>query len=153
MIGSGEAADAEKATELPESADKSARLSSSDLLKRMQKRNRLLGVPSDRSSNEDARSSLQAVNEEETFIMGSDSAPLEFAPDVDYKTILDDLRSYVAFRGVVPGQVSTQDLLDEFNVKLPPRSAPIFRAFLKELCDFHRDVNGQGMWQLKPEFR
>lgn len=81
------------------------------------------------------------------------SAPLDFATGVDYQSMMEDIRSYVAFRGLVPGQATTTDLLEEFNGKLPPRGAPLFRALLGRLCTFTRDVNGQGVWQLKTEFR
>lgn len=118
--------------------------SSGDLLSRMKARNRLLGLPEEDSA-------FRPANEEESLIL--DTAPLEFATGVDYQSMMDSIRSFVAFRGVIPGQVSTTDVLNEFDGKLPVRGAPLFRALLNQLCTFTRDVHNQGIWQLKPEFQ
>ena len=123
----------------------------------MQSRNRLLGLPSsgagnDEDDSDDDETALGTAREEEALI-SSTTVPLEFATGVNCESMMEDIRSFVAFRGVVPGQVSTADLLNEFNGQLPPRGAPLFRALLSRLCNFSRDVNGQGLWQLKPEFR
>lgn len=130
----------------------STAFSSQDLLNRMANRNRLLGLP-EASDDEDSNSSFQSPNEEENLILNTHKSPLEFAPEVDYRTMMDDIRNFVAFRGVNPGQVYTDDLLAEFNEKLPLRGAPLFRALLSQLCTFSRDVHNNGIWQLKPEFQ
>ena len=131
-----------------------APVSSQDLLARMMARNRLLGVSPNACQSEDGRhSSLQTeASAEEDLILNSHSVALEFSSGVDYKTLLDDIRNFVAHRGTVPGQVSTGDILSEFDGKLPPKSAAIFRALLRELCTFSRDVHGQGVWQLEAQF-
>ena len=121
-----------------------AGFSSQDLLTRMKTRNRLLGLPT--------VTQLQSTNEEEHLILNS-STPLEFATDVDYKSMLDDIRNFVAFRGLTPGQVTTTDILAEFNGKLPAGGVPLFRALLKQICTFSRDVHEKGIWQLNSEFR
>lgn len=126
-------------------------LASSDLLSRMQGRNRLVGLAE--PDNENDQDSLQAIAIEEPLILNSQPAPLEFASGVDYRTMMDNVRSFVAFRGVVPGLVTTSDLLAEFNGNLPPKGAPLFRALLNQLCMFTRNGNGEGVWQLKPEFQ
>jgi len=118
--------------------------SSQDLLNRMKTRNRLLGLPT--------TTQFQSPDEEEHMILNS-TTPLEFATDVDYKSMLDDIRNFVAFRGQTPGQVTTNDILTEFNQKLPTGGAPMFRALLKQICTFSRDVHNQGIWQLNPEFQ
>lgn len=127
-------------------------LSSQDLLSRMQARNRLLGLP-DNSADDCTGSFFRSANEEESLILETQSAPLEFATGVDYHTMTENIRSFVAFRGVTPGQVTTTDILNEFDGKLPLRGAPLFRALLNQLCSFTRDVHNQGIWQLKPEFQ
>ena len=119
-------------------------LSSSDLLDRMKMKNRLLGLPGEDSV-------FLSANEEESLIL--DTTPLEFATGVDYHSMMENIRSFVAFRGVVPGQVLTTDILGEFDGKLPARGAPLFRALLNQLCTFTRNVHNQGIWQLKPEFQ
>lgn len=118
----------------------------------MQARNRLLGLPGS-AANEPNDSAFRAANEEESMILQTDAAPLEFAVGVDYHTMTEEIRSFVAFRGVTPGQAFTTDLLNEFDGKLPLRGAPLFRAILNQLCTFTRDVHNQGIWQLKPEFQ
>ena len=128
-------------------------MSSRDLLSKMQARNRLLGLPGSSTDSSHHDSNFRSTNEEEVLILQTNSAPLEFATGVDYQTMMEDIRSFVAFRGVVPGQVLTTDLLSEFNGKLPARGAPLFRALLNQLCTFTRDVNNQGIWQLKSEFQ
>ena len=120
----------------------------------MAARNRLLGVPGSAAPpDDDDESYLGQAREEENLIHQSAPVPLEFATGVDYRSMMDEVRSFVAFRGVVPGQVSTSDLLNEFNGKLSTRGAPLFRALLKQLCNFTRNVHGDGIWQLKPEFQ
>lgn len=130
--------------------------SSRDLLNRMQARNRLLGLPGSISADDDSdegnNARLGSANEEESLIANSDLS-LEFASGVDYRSLMDDIRNFVAYRGVVPGLVTTANLLDEFNGRLPSRGAPLFRALLKQLCTFTRDNHGEGVWQLKPEFQ
>ena len=130
----------------------STAFSSQDLLNRMAKRNRLLGLPK-ASDDEDSNSTFQSTNEEESLILNTQTSPLEFAPEVDFRTMMDDIRNFVAFRGVNPGQVFTDDLLAEFNDKMPSRGAPLFRALLSQLCTFTRDVHNRGIWQLKPKFQ
>lgn len=137
---------------LPIPGSSNAVLSSQDLLSRMQARNRLLGLPGN-SADDFTGSSFRSANEEESLILETQSAPLEFATGVDYHTMTENIRSFVAFRGVTPGQVTTTDILNEFDGKLPLRGAPLFRALLNQLCSFTRDVHNQGIWQLKPEFQ
>ena len=128
----------------------STAFSSQDLLNRMATRNRLLGLP---EADDENPSTFQSANEEETLILNTATPPLEFAPEVDYRTMMDDIRNFVAFRGVTPGQVFTCDLLSEFNGKLPSRGAPLFRALLNQMCNFTRDTDNRGIWQLKPELQ
>ncbi|XP_046463902.1 DNA excision repair protein ERCC-6-like [Daphnia pulex] len=141
------------AIDLPIPGSSNAVLSSQDLLSRMQARNRLLGLPGNSADDCAAGSSFRSANEEESLILETQSAPLEFATGVDYHTMTENIRSFVAFRGVTPGQVTTTDILSEFDGKLPLRGAPLFRALLNQLCIFTRDVHNQGIWQLKPEFQ
>lgn len=126
-------------------------MGSSDLLSRMKARNRLVGLPEQDSEN--TEDSLQSASVEEPLILNSQPAPLEFATGVDYRTMMDNIRSFVAFRGIIPGLVTTADLLAEFNGNLPPKGAPLFRALLNQLCSFTRNANGEGVWQLKLEFQ
>ena len=106
----------------------------------MAARNRLLGVPGSAPPPDDVDESyLGQAREEENLIHQSTPVPLEFATGVDYRSMVDEVRSFVAFRGVVPGQVSTSDLLNEFNGNLPTRGVPLFRALLKQLCNFTRN--------------
>lgn len=128
-------------------------MSSRDLLSKMKARNRLLGLPGTSTERNDEEFTFRSVNEEESLILDTQAAPLEFATGVDYNSMMDNIRSFVAFRGVNPGQVATTDLLNEFDGKLPARGAPLFRGLLNQLCTFSRDVHNQGIWQLKPEFR
>jgi hypothetical protein len=141
------------AIDLPIPGSSNAVLSSQDLLSRMQARNRLLGLPGNSADDCTAGSSFRSANEEESLILETQSAPLEFATGVDYHTMTENIRSFVAFRGVTPGQVTTTDILSEFDGKLPLRGAPLFRALLNQLCSFTRDIHNQGIWQLKPEFQ
>lgn len=113
----------------------------------------MLGLPGSSTERSDLDSAFRSVNEEESLILETHAAPLEFATGVDYHLMMDNIRSFVAFRGIIPGQVSTSDLLNEFDGKLPLRGAPLFRALLNQLCIFSRDVHNQGIWQLKPEFQ
>jgi len=119
----------------------SAPPSSRELLNGMLARDLLLG-----------ESTAFADDEEETSIHQYAPIPLEFATGIDYRSMMNKICKFVALRGVVRNQVSTRDILNEFKGKLPERGEPLFRALLKQLCNFTQDVNGLGLWQLKPEF-
>lgn len=71
----------------------------------------------------------------------------------EHDELLADMRNYIAFQAQVDGQASTQELLQEFEPKLSPAQACVFRELLRNLCTFTRGPGGQGIWKLKPSFR
>ncbi|NWH76106.1 ERCC6 protein, partial [Piaya cayana] len=71
----------------------------------------------------------------------------------EYDELLVDMRNFIAFQARVDGEASTQELLHEFETKLPAEQSCVFRELLRNLCTFHRSPNGEGVWRLKPEFR
>uniref|UniRef100_A0A670I4R4 DNA excision repair protein ERCC-6 n=1 Tax=Podarcis muralis TaxID=64176 RepID=A0A670I4R4_PODMU len=60
------------------------------------------------------------------------------APSVatEHQELLMDVRNFLAFQARVPGQASTQEILQEFESKLTVEQRP----------------SGEGLWNLKPEF-
>lgn len=112
-------------------------LDSSSLLAKMRARNHLI-LPQ-RTGNEGDENLHQA------------SAP---APgSTEYDELLVDVRNFIAFQARVDGEASTQEILQEFESKLPAAQSCVFRELLRNLCSFHRNPNGEGVWRLKPEFR
>lgn len=112
-------------------------LDSSSLLAKMRARNHLI-LPQ-RTGNEGDDNLHQA------------SAP---APgSTEYDELLVDVRNFIAFQARVDGEASTQEILQEFESKLPAAQSCVFRELLRNLCSFHRNPNGEGVWRLKPEFR
>ncbi|KFP07189.1 DNA excision repair protein ERCC-6 [Calypte anna] len=115
----------------------SGALDSSTLLAKMRARNHL--VLPQRTVNEGAGQQQQA--------------PPPCPGTTEYDELLVDLRNFVAFQARVDGEASTQELLQEFESKLPAAQSCIFRELLRNVCTFHRSPSGEGIWRLKPEFR
>ncbi|XP_074152201.1 DNA excision repair protein ERCC-6 isoform X2 [Sminthopsis crassicaudata] len=113
----------------------SGALASSSLLASMRTRNHL--TLSQRPENENVN--LQQA-----------SAPLSTVTEHD--DLLVEMRNFIAFQARVDGQASTQEILQEFESKLSTSQSCVFRELLRNLCTFHRGVNGEGVWKLKPEF-
>ncbi|CAI5774035.1 excision repair ERCC-6 [Podarcis lilfordi] len=76
------------------------------------------------------------------------------APSVatEHQELLMDVRNFLAFQARVPGQASTQEILQEFESKLTVEQSSVFRELLRNLCTFYRRPSGEGLWNLKPEF-
>ncbi|XP_075361018.1 DNA excision repair protein ERCC-6 isoform X1 [Mycteria americana] len=113
----------------------SSALDSSSLLAKMRARNHLI-LPQ-QTGNEGDENRQQAP------------APCS----TEYDELLVDVRNFIAFQARVDGEASTQELLHEFESKLPAAQSCVFRELLRNLCTFHRSPNGEGVWRLKPEFR
>ncbi|KAM9065069.1 DNA excision repair protein ERCC-6 isoform X2 [Sarcophilus harrisii] len=113
----------------------SGALASSSLLASMRTRNHL--TLSQRTENENVN--LQQA-----------SVPLSTVTEHD--DLLVEMRNFIAFQARVDGQASTQEILREFESKLSTSQSCVFRELLRNLCTFHRGVNGEGVWKLKPEF-
>ncbi|XP_010188165.1 PREDICTED: DNA excision repair protein ERCC-6-like, partial [Mesitornis unicolor] len=113
----------------------SGALDSSSLLAKMRARNHIL-LPQ-RTGNE-----------------GEENHRQEPAPGVtEYDELLVDMRNFIAFQARVDGEASTKELLQQFESKLPVAQSYVFRELLRNLCTFHRNPSGEGVWRLKPEFR
>lgn len=79
-------------------------------------------------------------------------APTPALGSTEYDELLVDVRNFIAFQARVDGEASTQEILQEFESKLPVAQSCVFRELLRNLCTFHRSPNGEGVWRLKPEF-
>lgn len=115
----------------------SSALDSSSLLAKMRTRNHLL-LPQ-QTGNEGDENHQQA--------------PAPALGSTEYDELLVDMRNFIAFQAHVDGEASTQEILHEFESKLPAARSCVFRELLRNLCTFHRSPNGEGVWRLKPEFR
>ncbi|XP_009676141.2 DNA excision repair protein ERCC-6 isoform X2 [Struthio camelus] len=115
----------------------SSALDSSSLLAKMRARNHLI-LPQ-RTGNEGDENLQQA--------------PAPAPGSTEYDELLVDVRNFIAFQAHVDGEASTQEILQEFESKLPAAQSCVFRELLRNLCTFHRSPNGEGVWRLKPEFR
>ncbi|NXH77149.1 ERCC6 protein, partial [Hydrobates tethys] len=115
----------------------SSALDSSSLLAKMRARNHLI-LPQ-QTGNEGDENDQQA--------------PAPALGSTEYDELLVDMRNFIAFQARMDGEASTQELLHEFESKLPVAQSCVFRELLRNLCTFHRSPNGEGVWRLKPEFR
>ncbi|KGL96282.1 DNA excision repair protein ERCC-6, partial [Charadrius vociferus] len=114
----------------------SSALDSSSLLAKMRARNHLI-LPQ-RTGDEGDENHQQA--------------PAPALASTEYDELLVDVRNFIAFQARVDGEASTQEILQEFESKLPVAQSCVFRELLRNLCTFHRSPNGEGVWRLKPEF-
>ncbi|XP_045614522.2 DNA excision repair protein ERCC-6 isoform X2 [Procambarus clarkii] len=119
-------------------------LSSSQLLSRMRERNK--GISTD-CDNDDSDYDPEYPS---TATVSIESIEPEIQNNID---ILTDIRNFVAFQAEVDGKASTQEIINRFKDRLPPQQTPFFKALLTQICDFHREVSGKGIWSLKGEFR
>ncbi|KFV02438.1 DNA excision repair protein ERCC-6, partial [Pterocles gutturalis] len=114
----------------------SSALESSSLLAKMRARNHLF-FPQ------------QTENEgDENHPQARTPAPVS----TEYDELLVDVRNFIAFQARVNGEASTQEILHKFESRLPAAQSCVFRELLRNLCTFHRNLNGEGVWRLKPEF-
>lgn len=68
--------------------------------------------------------------------------------------LLVQIRNFIASQCTTIGQATTQEILDEFDSKLPQSDSVVFRSMLRQICTFTRDsLSGKGIWLLKEEFR
>lgn len=105
--------------------EKNVAMSSAELLSRIRERNRLLSDNDQHPPN-----------------------PLD-----EHSELLADIRNFISFGAVINNRATTQEILDRFRDRLPAGRSPLFKALLLELCEFHRTSNGEGIWQLRPEFQ
>ncbi|XP_048419473.2 DNA excision repair protein ERCC-6 isoform X4 [Stegostoma tigrinum] len=83
------------------------------------------------------------------------SEPTAVPPPVptEHDELLVEMRNFIAFQASVDGQATTAELLQEFQSKLSPAQTVVFRELLRNLCTFHRNASGDGIWTLKQEFQ
>lgn len=67
--------------------------------------------------------------------------------------LLADILNFVAIRGSVNGKATTEEIIGAFRHKVPGNQTAIFKAMLKKICHFSKNESGEGLWQLKEEFR
>lgn len=123
----------------------SGMLSSSQLLSRMRQRNSGIALDSEDEDGEGYNPDYPS-----TATVDEESLEPEVQENID---LLADIRNFVAFQAEVDGQASTQEILARFKERLPPSQTPFFKALLTQICDFHRESSGKGVWSLKGEFR
>ncbi|KAG7163278.1 DNA excision repair protein ERCC-6-like [Homarus americanus] len=127
------------------SGSSSSLLSSSQLLSRMRERNK--GITED-CENED--SDDYDPDYPSTAAIETEDVEPEVQDNID---LLADIRNFVAFQAKVDGRASTQEVIERFRDRLPSEQTSFFKALLTQICDFHRETNGKGMWSLKGDFR
>ena len=108
------------------SQEDSGPVSSSQLLAKMRARNNVLPEETDTSAQ---------------------------VPETEHDSLLAEMSQFVTSGGVVPGQATTQEILDRFSAQLPRENTSVFRAMLRRVCDFKRDNQREGVWTLKNDFR
>ena len=128
-----------------EGVGSSGMLSSSQLLSRMRQRNKGISLDS-----EDEQEDNYDTDYPSTAAVEDESLEPEVQENID---LLTDIRNFVAFQAEVDGQATTQEILSRFQERLPASQTPFFKALLNQICDFHRDGSGKGIWSLKGEFR
>ncbi|XP_041032112.1 DNA excision repair protein ERCC-6 isoform X1 [Carcharodon carcharias] len=84
------------------------------------------------------------------------SEPAAAAPPpvpTEHDDLLVEMRNFIAFQANSDGQATTAEILQEFQPKLSTAQTAVFRELLRNLCTFHRNASGDGIWRLKSEFR
>ncbi|CAB4056997.1 ERCC6 [Lepeophtheirus salmonis] len=104
--------------------------------------------PSKESSNMSAAELLSKIKKRNSYSENGDACSSDEGSE-----LLADIRNYVAFQANIDGEATTQELVDRFKSRLPSHKSHLFKALLKQLCDFNRDSFSVGKWTLKEEFR
>lgn len=73
-------------------------------------------------------------------------------PETEHDLLLAEISQFVTSGCSVPGQATTQEILERFSSKLPRENTAVFRALLRRICDFKRDGIREGVWTLKRDF-
>lgn len=110
-------------------------MSSNSLLQRMRTRNQRIQDDSDEEMDEET-----LVKEEIDEISSSN------------KELLDDIRIFVSFGAITDGQATTDEIVQQFRDRIDKQDNAKFKAMLRQICNFERDVNGIGVWKLRQEF-
>ena len=117
-------------------------MSSQELLKRMRIRNYHVKPNQQHSDND------ESDGEQNTAWRKSIS--VETNPE--FLELITDIRNHVAFGCCIDGQAATDELICHFKERLPPQDSALFKAMLKQICDFTKK-EGIGIWRLKQVFR
>jgi len=122
-------------------------MTSSDLLALMKNRNRIVStVPKD---TEEESELFRPDHQRQASSVENKEAEV----DQGNLDLLADIRNFIAFQAAVDGEASTSELVGKFQRSLPSQQSPLFKAFLQQICDFHRNQEGRGIWRLKSDFR
>jgi DNA excision repair protein ERCC-6 len=73
-------------------------------------------------------------------------------PETEHDPLLAEMSQFVTSGANVPGQATTQEIVERFSSQLPRENSSVFRAMLRRICDFFRRNNKEGVWKLKSEF-
>ncbi|XP_078055765.1 DNA excision repair protein ERCC-6 [Mustelus asterias] len=94
---------------------------------------------------------FQRLEDDESAEPAAAAAPPPVPTEHD--DLLVEMRNFIAFQASSDGQATTTEILQEFQSKMSTAQTVIFRELLRNLCTFHRNASGDGIWTLKPEFR
>ena len=117
-------------------------MSSQELLKRMRVRNYHTKPQEQRSDDDNSDTEQNPA--------WRDAISAETNPE--FLELITDIRNHVAFGCCIDSQASTDELIEHFKERLPPKDSALFKAMLKQICDFSKR-EGIGIWRLKTTFR
>ena len=121
-------------------------MSSQELLKRMRVRNYHV-KPNDHQHSDDDNNDSDGGEQNSAW---RKSISVETNPE--FLELITDIRNHVAFGCCIDGQAATDELISHFKERLPPQDSALFKAMLKQICEFTRK-EGIGIWRLKQVFR
>ncbi|XP_071482267.1 DNA excision repair protein ERCC-6-like [Diadema antillarum] len=114
--------------------------SSSSLLARMRARNHLQDNRDDGDNDSD--------NDDDDFRVRSRGTPM----GTEHDDLMMQMVDFVSNQSRIPGQASTDELLEAFVGKIEKSNSALFRSMLRQVCTFHRSASKEGVWRLKADF-
>ena len=108
-------------------------ITSADLITAMRSRNHLSGLADNQTDSDDDTSVNVTV-------------------PINYMDLITDMRNFISCQASVDSQATTEEILSEFRCRNVPNDSATFKSMLQELCNFD-NINGVGVWQLKPQYR
>ncbi|XP_032221486.2 DNA excision repair protein ERCC-6 [Nematostella vectensis] len=113
----------------------------------------MMGVETADHTNEPASSAdlLARMRARNNILPNEETGP-SYMQSTEHDALLAEMSDFVAHRGRVPFQASTDELVARFKDQLPKNNSAVFRALLRRICVFSRGEEKGGIWTLKPEF-
>lgn len=114
-----------------------------------------MGLRENKDSESDSVSSNQILSKmraRNNILPDEEAGTSTEVPETEHDELLAEVTQFVLSGATVPGQATSQEIVERFKTKLPQENSSVFRAMLRRICDFSRGNSKKGVWKLKSDF-